>query len=126
MELVIVLVLVGILSVSVLGGRAPSKTMQLQSSRDQLVAAFYSAQQLAMARTGNVQLSTGTQIDIRLGGSSVKAGGVQYPISLPANVTLTSASFTFNRLGQTTANTLTLSKNGSSVTVDVESSGYVR
>lgn len=136
LELIAVLALVGILATTVTTGLLPSASFQLQSSRDQVVTAFFSAQQRAMAQTNAVRLSiSGTnQIDIRedtdsdgsfADESSSRLGGVQYPINLLANQSLTNANFDFDRLGRTGAANLTLSQSGSSVTIAVTSTGFV-
>ncbi len=135
-ELVSVLVLVGIIGTTVTLSVLPNKTFQLQASRDQVVAAFFSAQQRAMAQTNAVRLSisASSDIDIREDSdgdgifsdeTSARLGGVQYPLELPPNQSLTAANFDFDRLGKTSATNLTLSQNGSSVTISVTSTGFV-
>jgi len=135
-ELIAVLLIVGILSVSLLTRAVPSDTMQLQSSRDSIVAAFQSAQQLALSRRHSVQLITGSnQVDIRLdvNGDSVFAadesvtfGGVTYPFPLANGQTLTPLVFNYNRLGQTSGASVALSQNGKVVSITVDSSGYAK
>lgn len=136
LELITVLALVGILSATVSYGVLPSASFQMQASRDQVVTAFFSAQQHAMAQTSTVRLSLSSpnQIDIREDSdndgsftdeSSLRLGGVQYPISLLPNQSLTAATFDFDRLGRTSANTLTLSQSGNSVSITVGATGYI-
>ncbi len=136
LELVSVLVLIGILGASVGASLLPSDSFQLQSSRDQLVTAFFSAQQRAMVQTSSVRLETSStnQIDVREDSdgdgsfsdeSSLRLGGVQYPISLLPNQSLTSATLDFDRLGRTSATNLTLSQNGKNVIISIGSTGYV-
>lgn len=121
------MLIVGILSVSAISKISSSTTMQLQSSRDTLVAAFRSAQQLAMVRQSAVMLTTtNSTIEIQVDGANASVGGVQYPVTLVPGQTLTAASFTFNRLGHTAAATLALSQKGDVVTVAIDSSGYIR
>src|SRR5690606_16015807 len=105
----------------------PSESFQLQASRDQVVTAFFTAQQLAMAQEDNVELITnGTnQIDVQVDGASITVAGVSYPILLQNNQSLTAATFSFNRLGQTSANSLTLSQGSSSVAISVSATGYI-
>lgn len=115
----------------------PSATFQLQASRDQVITAFFAAQQRAMAQSQAIQFSINSpnQIDIRedtdgdgdfSDESSITAGGVRYPISLLPNQSITSANFIFDRFGKTSAATLTLSQSGGSVTIQVSSTGYIR
>jgi prepilin-type N-terminal cleavage/methylation domain len=126
-ELIAVLVIVGILSVSVLTRLVPSDTLQLQASRDTIVAAFYSAQQLAMTRRASVEVITSAnQVDIQLGNASVSFGGVQYPVQLVNGQTLSAVTFAYDRLGHTTGAGLQLSQNGRVVSISVDASGYVR
>lgn len=126
-ELIAVMLIVGILSVSAISKISPSTTMQLQSSRDTLVAAFRSAQQLAMVRQSVITLdTTSSTVEIYIDGANASVGGVQYPITLIPGQTLTPASFTFDRLGHTNAATLVLSQKGDVVTVAIDKSGYVR
>ena len=126
-ELIAVLVIVGILSVSVLTRLVPSDTLQLQASRDTIVAAFYSAQQLAMTRRASVEVITSAnQVDIQLGNASVSFGGVQYPVQQVNGQTLSAVTFAYDRLGHTTGAGLQLSQNGRVVSISVDASGYVR
>lgn len=80
-----------------------------------------------MAQTDAVSLivSGSNEIDIEVDGTSVNVAGVSYPFQLPGNQTITAGTFTFNRLGQTTASALTLSLGDQSVVINVEGTGYV-
>ncbi len=129
-ELIAILILVGILAATGTSALLPSTSAQLQSSRDQVVAAFFSAQQLAMAQQASVQLiiSVPNQIDVQQGGASVRAGGVGYPIFLLPNQTIDPQTFSFDRLGQVAQSSnveLDLTQGGSTVTITVTSTGYV-
>lgn len=133
-ELVSVMVIISVISVTSLSRITPTDTFQLQASRDQLVAAFFSAQQQAMVQTQAIQLSTrGQAIDIKqdtnADGSfasepSLSLGGVTYPLSIRANQSLSESSFVFNRLGQTTAGTVTVSMGENNVLVNVSATGF--
>lgn len=139
-ELVAVLVLIGILGASTVSVLIPSDTYQLQSSRDQVLAAFFSAQQRAMVQADPVQLSisspSGTpQLDIRQDTnrngsfsdeSSLRIGGTQYPVDLLPNQSLSSASFDFDRFGKTSAASLSLGQNGDTVTIEVSAAGFIQ
>lgn len=133
-ELVTVLIIIGVLAASSTSLFIPSTTFQMQAARDQIVAALAAAQQRAMSRANAIQVNTsGNQIDVRedtdgdgnfATSASVSMGGVQYPLTLLANQTVSNASFTFNRLGETNGGTLTLSQSGASVAIEVTDSGY--
>lgn len=136
LELIAVLVLVGILAGTVSARLLPSDTFQLQSSRDQVVTAFFAAQQRAMAQTNSVRLSlvSPNQIDIREDTdgdgdfndeSSLRLGGTGYPVTLLSHQTISAAIFDFDRLGKTSASTLTLSQGSDSVNISVTATGYI-
>ncbi len=80
-----------------------------------------------MAQTNPVSLvlSSPNTVDVRQSGSSIRAGGVQYPITLLPNQTLSASTIAFDRLGRTSAVDLTLSQNGDSVTISVSPTGYI-
>lgn len=133
-ELISILVIVSIISVTLIARSTPTDTFQLQASRDQLVAAFFSAQQKAMVQSQAIQLSTGGNIiDIKqdtnsdgnfASEASLSIGGVAYPWPLRANQSLSDSTFVFNRLGQTTAGAISVSMGESSVIVNVSATGF--
>ncbi len=133
-ELVAVLIIIGLLAATATSTLIPSTSFQLQASRDQIVTAFFSAQQKAMTQLDPVAVFTSAnQIDIRqdsnndgtfTASESVTVGGVTYPVALLANQTLTGATFQFDRLGYTTPGSVTLSQNGANVAINVTATGY--
>jgi MSHA pilin protein MshC len=137
LELVAVLVIVGALAATSTSRIMPSSSLQLQSSRDQVVAAFFSAQQLAMAQAAPVRLTiiAPNQIDIRQDSdgdgdfgdeASLQLAGTRYPFSLLVNQALTPAIFNFDRLGRTAATSLSLSQSDVSKEILVSATGYIR
>lgn len=134
LELVTVLILVGIIGVIAVTRSIPSSTFQLQTSRDTIVAALFSAQQRAMTQVDSVRFIAGTnQIDIRQdtnddgsfsASESIRVGSVQYPVVLPVNQSLTASIFDYDRLGRTTATTLNLNQDSATVAINVTASGY--
>ena len=134
-ELIAVLIIVGFITATATSTLIPSTSFQLQASRDQVVTAFFSAQQRAMVQQDAVAVfASANQIDIRqdsnndstfAASESIRVGGVQYPIALMANQTLSSATFQFDKLGYTTAGALTLSQSGANVVINVTATGYV-
>ena len=134
-ELISVIVLISVLAVNALPKLIPSASYQLQGSRDTVLAAFFSAQQMAMSRDSQVQLSFGSgAIDIRRdddnsgtfeSSESVTISGQSYPVSLLSSQSISSATFVFDRLGQpNSAATLSLTQSGRSVSIVVTETGY--
>ena len=132
-EFVATIVLVSVVAVS-LSSLFRSGGQGVQAGRDDMVAAFFAAQQLAMTRAAGVRLLVGTnRVDIRLdadnnglftAAESIAVGDTAYPLNLPAGVVSTAATFDYDRLGRTGGAVLTLSGGGASVTVTVADSGY--
>jgi len=132
-ELVAVIIIAGVLAVSVGTRIFPSATLQLQSSRDRVIAAFSSAQQLAMVQRDRVRISfSGNQIDILQdqnndgnfgAGESVTLNGSSYPLTLAKGLNISSASFDFDRMGRTSAGSLTMTLSGASVNVAISTAG---
>jgi len=126
-ELIAVLVIVAALGATAVARFANNSVFELQASRDQVVSALLSAQQLAMVQNDDVRFSTqGNQLDILQDGTSVSIDGVVYPINLGSGQAITGADFDFDRLGQTQPATLTLSKSGELVTISVTATGFVQ
>ncbi len=134
-ELVAVIVILGILTVSVVSRVMPSRLHQLQAARDIVAASLFNAQQKALAQSHAVQvITTASSVDIRVDSNddgsfnpaeSITYAGTRYPLSIPGGVSLSVNTLTFDRLGRTTANSLTLSKSGSSVALTITGMGYV-
>lgn len=126
-ELIAVLVIVGILALTLAGQFSAGSMVQLQASRDSLVAALFAAQQRAMAQVNDVRVRTvGTSVDVQQlnGGTwqSVRVGNVQYPLTLSSTVSI--HTLTYNRLGQTQEVTIDLDQGESSASVRVSTSGF--
>jgi len=129
-----VLILISALAAYALPRITDTSVQQIQSGRDDVVAAFFSAQQLAMVRSSGVRLITSSsQVDIRLdsdnsgtfeASESLLLGGVQYPVSLPFGVVVGASTFNYDRLGRTSAANLTIAKGSASATITVSDSGY--
>lgn len=132
-ELVAVIVVIAAISVTVSQRLIPANTYQVQSARDQLITAFVAAQQRAMTRSAVVEISVGaSQIDIQedtdndgTPDTSILLAGQTYPLTLQASASLSSATFTFDRLGQTSPDTISVTAGSSSVNVTVTSTGYI-
>jgi len=101
----------------------------VQASRDDLVAALFYGQQIAMARDSATNpirvVMTANSVSVTENGTPLLHGSVQYPLVLAAGVMLSPAStLNFDKLGQTTASVFTLSRSGVSATITVSDSGY--
>jgi MSHA pilin protein MshC len=126
-ELIAVIVITSIIFIYI-GDNLGQRGMELQTTRDDIVAGLFYAQQVAMARQAIANpvrfVSDGiTTIDVQENGVSVT--GDSYPLTLPVGFSLPATTLSYDKLGRTTATTLTLTGSGSSVNIIVESSGYV-
>jgi MSHA pilin protein MshC len=124
-ELIAVLILVGILSVVLMSRMGGTSAAGVQAGRDSLIAAFFLAQQTAMARAAAdnpIAIAiTHNGIDVTEGGASL----IGYPLTLSGNISLSTASFQFDKLGRTSPGSATITHpSGTSATVTVEASGY--
>lgn len=126
MELLTVVLILGVLSVGLSGRFSSSSSFQTMATRDDIVAGLFYAQQIAMARdsaSNNVQfVSTANSFDILEAGTSI--GNGIYPVTLPSGFSLTAVTLNYDKLGRTSATTLTLSDGSSSATINVSETGY--
>jgi MSHA pilin protein MshC len=131
-ELVTVMILVGILSVTLFSRIGSTGTAPIQSGRDDLIAALFFAQQQAMMRSDITLAFTSNSISVNESGTPIV--GTPYPLVMPAGVTLTAYpnsipfSLAYDKLGRTSEATITLTGSGNSsgvtATIQVEASGY--
>jgi len=131
LELITVITVVSIIAVYTSSRSSSVSWSELQTSRDNLIAALFHAQQVAMARDG-----VGSQVTFVATNSStfrVQLENVDinqsYPFNFANNVVLTSPvafPFTLNydKLGRTSATTFTLSGGGTTLDVILNGSGY--
>ena len=126
LELITVMILLGILSVVLSSRLGGIGSAGVQGSRDDVIAAFSFARQLAMVRDGITLEMTATSVSVNQAGAPIAVGSNYYPLAMPANVTLvpSQAVFGFDRLGRTDAGSVTISGSGASVSIQVESTGY--
>lgn len=129
-ELIAVLVVLGVISIVATSRFSNTDVAAVQSARDQALTAFFSAQQLAMARasdTNPIQVTvTANSLNVTESGSSVTATGSSYPITLPQGVAITggTGSYSFDKLGRTSEGQLVIARGSTSATINVEASGY--
>ena len=136
-ELVAVLVIVGILAATILIRITPSD-VDLQSAKNDVMAALVFARETAMARSDGTSSVTvvitealvgavlETSIDVRVNNSSINNIHQNYPLVLPKTVTVTPANqqILFTTLGETAAELITLEDNEIEVTINVSGVGY--
>lgn len=127
-ELIAVITLLGVLSVVLFSRIGNINSSRVLASRDDVIAAFFFAQQLAMSRS-NIQLTVSSgSINVTENGTSIKLDSNSYPLTMPSGISLsaTPASFTYDKLGRTSAGVIQVRTNDSSysINVNVEITGY--
>lgn len=128
-ELVTVIILVGILSITLFSRLDSAATAPIQSGRDDLIAALFFAQQQAMMRSNITLVLTTNSVSVNENNVPIVVSNNFYPLSMPAGVTLPALTLTYDKLGRISAATqiiLTGSGNSSGVTatIQVDASGY--
>ena len=125
-ELISTLVLVGVLSVTLLFRLGNVHSSAIQSSRDDLIAALFFAQQQAMMRENISLVITSNSITVNENNAPIVVPN--NPLPLPNGVAVTPVVLNYDKLGRTTATTITLTGSGNSsgvsTRVRVEASGY--
>jgi len=128
-ELVAVIVVLGIMAISVTAKLRSGASGQVQSSRDDVIAALFFAQQAAMSRSNIQVVVSSNQINVTESGTAVKVTSSYYPLSFAPTVSATPITLTYDKLGRintgSTKQTIVLTgSGGASATVTVEASGY--
>lgn len=128
-ELIAVIVILGVIGVTVSVRFSDGDVANVQTSRDDLVAALFFAQQKAMAQSDITLAVSAGGVDVQQAGSSIRLHKDAYPLMFVNGVSVSpSQSYTYNKLGQITnlaaTAQLTVQKGGTSVEVTVEPSGY--
>ena len=125
-ELIAVVILTGILAVTFLSRVGTASIADIQTSRDDIIAALFFAQQTAMARD-NIQLSINANtVNVTENGNPIRIHSDAYPLTLPSGVSVISTrpTYAYDKLGKTTPGSITVSRDGVSATITVEASGY--
>lgn len=127
-ELITVMILVGILSITLFSRLGSVGASTVQSGRDDVIAALFFAQQQAMMRSKIKVVITANAISVNEDGVSIKVSNDYYPLEMPKGVILTPVTLTYDKLGRTTATDITLTgsgnSNGVSAKIRVDVSGY--
>ncbi len=127
-ELIAVMILVGILSITLFTRMGSVNTAAIQSGRDDLIAALFFAQQQAMMRSDIEVVVTTSSVSVTEGDIPIAVTNDFYPLTMPAGVTLTPVELAYDKLGRTTATQIGLTGSGNSsgvtATIQVDASGY--
>ena len=126
-EMIAVMILISIISVTLLSRLGSVSTANLQAGRDDLIAALFFAQQTAMARSNNNirVVVTANAVSVTEANVPLVVHSKGYPLSFPSGITTSPVTLLYDKLGRTTATTITLaSANGASASVLVEATGY--
>ncbi|MDO3388173.1 type II secretion system protein [Gilvimarinus sp. SDUM040013] len=121
-ELIAIIVILGVIGTTASSRFTDGEIASVQASRDDLVAALFFAQQLAMARD-NIQVTVAaTSVNVTENGTALSDSG--YPLNFASGVTASAAAFNYDKLGRTNPTAITLTSDGTSATVNVSGSGY--
>lgn len=124
-ELITVMILVSIISISLVSRLGGVSSANLEAGRDDLIAALFFAQQAAMARSGIQLVLSASSVSVNENGAALVISSQGYPLTLPKGVTATPVTLTYDKLGRTSATTITLvGTGGVSASIVVEVSGY--
>ncbi len=130
-ELVAVMVIVGVLATVVSTSFYSAESARVQTSRDDVIAALFFAQQVGMSRSGPGNtirfVFSSNQISVEENGSPLRNGSVTYPLTLNNGVSLAgsvASPYIYDKLGRTSATTLTLSSGSISAQVQLSGAGY--
>lgn len=125
-ELVSVLIIISVISFTVSSRFGFFSTASVQASRDDIIAALFYAQQTSMARDDIRLVITNTTVSVTENNVDISIGSGAYPLSFARGVTAVPITFLYDKLGHTTAGTISLTgSSGASATITVEASGYV-
>ncbi len=127
-EFIAVIVLLAIVSISV-GSRFTDTGSAVQASRDDVIAALFYAQQIAMARDTAANpirvVTTANSVTVKENDVDLLHGSTQYPLVLNNGVVLAPATtLNYDKLGRTRASEFTLTRNGVNLSISVSDSGY--
>ena len=124
-ELIAVIILISIMSVTLFSRLGSVNSANIQAGRDDLIAALFFAQQTAMARNNIQLIITVNTVSVTENGIPIKVHAQGYPLAFPSGVTTTPVTLSYDKLGRTTATTISLSATGGlSASITLEASGY--
>ena len=127
-ELIVVILIIGILSISIAPRFFGVSSYEDRKAADELLTALRHTQQMAMNRGGDIQLVlTATNFTVQIsGGTALRSpdGRLSYVKGFPANVVVTPVptTITYNRLGRPSAG-FVINVGSQQVTIE-EETGY--
>jgi MSHA pilin protein MshC len=122
-ELITVMILISIICVTLMSRLTSVTSANVQASRDDLIAALFFAQQMAMVRSNIAVTISASAITVTENNVAFSQG---YPLQFASGVTATPTTVSYtDKLAQTSPVTITLTgAGGYSASVIVEASGY--
>jgi MSHA pilin protein MshC len=127
-ELVAVILLIGILSITLFSRLGSTGTAPVQAGRDDVIAALFFAQQQAMMRPNITLVLTANSVSVNENGNPIKVSSDFYPLTIQKGVSLPEVTFSYDKLGRTTATEIVVmgtgNSSGVSATIQVDASGY--
>jgi MSHA pilin protein MshC len=127
-ELITVMILLGILSITLFSRLGSVNSSVIQSGRDDLIAALFFAQQQAMMRSNISLVLTANSVSVNENSNPIAVSNDFYPLIMPAGVSLPALTLNYDKLGRTTATQIVLTGSGNSsgvtATIQVDISGY--
>lgn len=132
LELIAVILIVSILSVTAISRFANQSDYSLRTEQELVIAALFQAQQLAMSgrptQFAILSDNTFTVRDATNAANHYDVAGITYPQELRGGVTFNSSSLvlTYNGLGATAPSVIGLEVGGDSAQIAVSGAGYAR
>lgn len=127
-ELVAVMILLGIVSVTLFFRAGSLGTAPVQAGRDDVIAALFFAQQQAMMRPNISLVLTENSVSVNENGNPIQVSSDYYPLAMPKGVVLPNLILSYDKLGRTTAREIIVTgagnSSGVSATIQVDASGY--
>jgi prepilin-type N-terminal cleavage/methylation domain-containing protein len=136
LELLTVLIITGILALVGLRAVTNTQNLNLDEARLAVLSALRLAQSRALSTMATVQVSIASNAlsihvdsdgnSIYASGEAVTTAGQSFPLSLPADVSVSGVTLVFDTSGRTNATQITLTQAARSRVIAVSSTGYAQ
>jgi MSHA pilin protein MshC len=130
-ELIAIVLIISVIAAVASPRFSSGDATKVQTSRDDVLAALFFAQQVAMARANTTNpvrfIFSSGQISVEENGTPLRNGSITYPLNINSGVSISgsvSSPYSFDKLGRTAASTLTLSSGSNSAQIFLSASGY--